>query len=354
MIVDYMADEDFDGEGNDGEGNPATKSLVKKLKKDLKLATMMIGIDEARYLVDSYYEVQKFRMAIGNQIRALGESEEPTVLIGFLYNNMVYLEDTIKQSLGEFSGKYAVGRWLKSIVGIGPVLSAGFLVTFDIRRQMCLAFEDEEGKGDMEWVESTGDIRKKVAGGKLFVHDQRVDARATAGAFWRFAGMEPSAVWEKGTKGPWNARAKVLCFKAGECFVKVQNNDDDVYGKLLIKRKEAEQARNEAGEYAEQAREKLEKCNTGKSTDAYKHYSEGRLPPAHIHARARRWVMGIFLSRLHNVMYQDYFHTDPPLPYIFSNKHKGGIHTKYIAPPFFNRDDGEPLSNLYEIRDGKK
>jgi hypothetical protein len=53
----------------------------------------------------------------------------------------------------------------------------------------------------------------------------------------------------------------------------------------------------------------------GKSTEAFKHYSAGRLPPGQIDARARRYAVKLFLSHLHEVWYKAHFGKAPPLPY---------------------------------------
>jgi hypothetical protein len=42
-----------------------------------------------------------------------------------------------------------------------------------------------------------------------------------------------------------------LCFLIGESFVKVSNNERDVYGKVYRARKEREVTRNAAGDYAD-------------------------------------------------------------------------------------------------------
>jgi hypothetical protein len=121
--------------------------------------------------------------------------------------------------------------------------------------------------------------------------------------------------WEKGKKRPFNARLKVLCFKIGESFVKVSGNDKDIYGKIYLQRKEIERQRNEAGQFADQAKVKLETFKIGKDTDAYKAYSSGKLPPAHIHARARRYAVKMFLSHFWEEWYMRYYGKEPPLPY---------------------------------------
>ena len=174
------------------------------------------------------------------------------------------------------------------MVGVGPVIAAGLLAHIDIHKAK------------------------------------------TAGALWKYAGLDPSAQWKKGQKRPWNAALKVLCWKLGESFVKVSGNKNDVYGKIYKQRKELEAQRNESGEFAEQAKAKLEKFNIGKTTDAYKAYSIGKLPPAHIHARATRFAVKLFLSHLQEVWWKHEFHTDPPAPYAMV--HQGHAHK--IEPPF--------------------
>jgi hypothetical protein len=39
------------------------------------------------------------------------------------------------------------------------------------------------------------------------------------------------------------------------------------------------------------------------------------LPPAHVHARARRWVVKLFLSHFHAEWFQKHYGKPAPLPY---------------------------------------
>ena len=57
----------------------------------------------------------------------------------------------------------------------------------------------------------------------------------------------------------------------------------------------------------------------GKDTDAYAAYSQGRLPPAHIHARAKRYAIKLFLAHLHHKMYMEHYGKEPPLPYAIAH-----------------------------------
>lgn len=254
---------------------------LSRLSKDIKQAASTLSHDEARYLVDAYYQMQGDRIRSDNQVRALSKSEEPHQTLDWLAVNAATLERNIKSALDVYSEAHQVGRWSKSIVGIGPVLAAGLLAHIDITKA------------------------------------------PTVGHVWRFAGLDPTVTWNKATKRPWNASLKTLCWKIGESFVKVSGRDEDVYGKLYLERKAKEQARNEAGELAEQASEKLERFKIGKGTDARTHYEAGRLPPAHLHARAKRWTVKLFLAHWHAVAYRAHFGEAAPKPYVLSQLQHG-------------------------------
>lgn len=246
---------------------------VSRLSRDIAAASTTLSADEARFLVDAYYTMQEDRIRASNQIRALSESGEPHRVLQWLFDQTETLEKQIKRSLGKYSESDPLGRWALSICGIGPVIAAGLLAHIDIEKA------------------------------------------ETAGAIYRFAGLDPTQTWEKGQKRPWNGQLKTLQWKIGQSFMKVQGRDNDVYGRLYKERKEYELARNEAGELKPQADAKLEKYRIGKTTDAYAWYSAGKLPPAHIDARARRWVVKLFLSHYHEVAYFVRYNRLPPNPY---------------------------------------
>lgn len=258
---------------------------IHKLRRDIKSAAVTLSDDEARFLVDYYYIVQEDRKRANNQERAM--ANEPHAVISWLAEQSRALENTIKGVLGVYAAGRPAGRWAQSITGIGPVISAGLLAHIDITEA------------------------------------------PTVGHIWRYAGLDPTQSWNKGEKRPWNASLKTLCWKIGESFVKVSNNDRDIYGHVYVERKEQEIAKNEAGEFAEQAAAKLAKFKIGKDTDAYKAYSIGKLPPAHIHARAKRYAVKLFLSHFHEAMYREACGKRPPLPYIIEH----GGHTHFIAMP---------------------
>lgn len=284
---------------------------IARLSKEQKALASTMGRDEARCLVDAYYQIQDYRKAAGNQRRAglkLGDTEKVDLpaypLIEWLGSHTASIELRLKNFLQAYAENDPVGQWSLSVCGIGPVISAGLLCHIDIEKAQ------------------------------------------TVGAIWKFAGLDPTSVWGKGQRRPWNAKLKTLCWHIGECFVKVQNNKDDFYGQLYVERKLYEQQRNEAGELADQAANILatknfkskpvkEDCEAAEEDfkRASEWYSQGMLPPAHIHARAKRWVVKLFLAHWHEVAFCERFGTMPPKPYVI--EHCGHIHK--IEVPNYKR-----------------
>ena len=265
---------------------------INPLTRDLRDASSTLTAGQARFMVDLYYQWQEDRKSAHAQIRAASEEPEPHDVVVWLADNTRKVEDNIKNALGVYANSQVAGRWAQSIVGIGPVISAGLLAHIDITKA------------------------------------------PTVGHIWSFAGQNPYMKWEKKTKRAFNAKLKVLVWKIGESFVKVSNNDNDVYGHIYKERKELEDERNEAGQFSDQAERILTEKNISKTTDAYKAYSQGKLPPAHIHARAKRYAAKLFLAHYHHVAYEAEYGTPPPKPYVIDHLK----HAHYIAPPNWPMD----------------
>jgi len=275
-------------------GRTEFEESITKLSRDLLVAARTLSHDEARFLVDLYYLQQEHRKRSNNQVRALMESGEPHTVLRWFAEQGETLEKRVASVLKSYADAHPTGEWLQEIDGIGPIIAAGLLAHIDITKS------------------------------------------PTVGHIWRFAGLDPTSKWEKGQKRPWNAALKTLCWKIGESFVKVSNKDTAFYGRLYKERKELEIQRNEAGAFAEQAKAAIEKKKIGKDTEAYKAYSVGRLPPAHIHARAKRYAVKRFLIDTHTVWYWIEFSTLPPKPFVF--EHAG--HAHYEMSSSFDRVPG--------------
>lgn len=291
--VERLADEldDADDVGIDPSEYHYPHPLTR-VSRDIKQAAATLSLQEVRYLVDLYYEAQGYRIAAANQVRALQRAEptpEPQSLLVWANSSFRIVEDEIKKGLDVFSRSEAsgLGLWLRSIMGIGPVIAAG-----------------------------------------LLAHVQPGE-KSTVGQIWRHAGLDPTVTWERGQKRPWNASLKVLCYKAGESFVKVQGRPADTYGRHYAARKEIELRRSETGAQAEQAAKYLATGRYKKGTSAHTAYTEGKLPASQIHARARRFAVKLFLSHYYEVGYFLAHGELPPVPYVISHLE----HTDLIPAP---------------------
>jgi hypothetical protein len=347
---------------------------IKRLSKDLRKAAATLTVNQVRYLVDLYYQIQDFRIQAASQVRQMDEVDEPANVVEWIYASQHTIEYNIKQALDIYtdSEPTGMGAWAKSITGIGPVISAGLLAHISMEPWKCKHRDTRPSKKGCT-------PEKPCAEGDC----GRIKT-ATVGQIWRFAGLDPTSKWEKKTARPWNAKLKVLCWKMGESFVKFQNHPKDIYGKLFAERIELETVNNYNGLYQEQAASILATKNFDKSTDAYIWYSgcftfervqqakaelepllleqakelsvttsaqqktkikakfESRrkailkkhrgepgsgvpmLPPAHIHARARRWVIKIFLYHWFAEAYKRKWNAEPPKPYVI--EHLGHAH----------------------------
>lgn len=318
--------------------------LLEKMKKDIKDGASTLGKDEARFLVDLYYQVQDFRIITKNQIRAINQSDvdEPHETIAFFSKQFETIENDIKKVLDVYTSNSPVGTWAKSIIGIGPVISAGLIANLDVKDKPTAGhFWSYCGLNDYNrpWIgrEKTKKIIDDILGDKKSKDITYEDfCKCCVATKWKpenlieATGKDNKKIFIKDNeyvfkkediinqcaKRPYNAKMKTLCWKIGQSFVKVSNNPNDIYGKIYQARKAYEMAKNENKDYKEQALEKANKV--GKTTEAYKWYSQGMLPPAHIQARCERYAVRIFLSHLQKVMYMAEYGVEPPKPFAIS------------------------------------
>ena len=241
--------------------------------------------EHAAFLVKYYYKVQDYRIAAGHM---LSRAVEPNEFICTVLEASEAIEEQVRFQLGGFALTDPVGLWLNDIFGIGPVLSSGILAHVSIDR--CPA----------------------------------------PSSLWRYAGYDPTTKKEKGKKLPWNDDLKVVCWKIGQSFMKFSTNPKCFYGRLYRERKEWEVERNNSGANAEYAAMTLRQSNFEKDNITRKALQSGRLSDAHVDARARRWVVKIFLSHVWEVMWMNAHPGERvPRPYIF--EHMGHVHK--IEPP---------------------
>lgn len=287
--------------------------IVTRLDKDLRKASGNLTTQEARYIVDTYYQLQASRIKANQQLTAL-EEDRATNCLSFVASQMTVVEKNAQIQLDVWTQNHPVGKWLRSIHGIGPVLAAGLLAHIDITKA------------------------------------------STVGDIWAFAGLDPSRKWIKGQKRPWNSDLKRLCFLIGDSFMKHRSNEKCFYGHLYEERKKREWRYNLEGRYADQARISLETKKYREDSGAKAWYKGAycsvqfssppkgvladennpgvlMLPPGRIELRARRWAVKLFLSHLHEIWYKYEYGVAPPNPFAFSILKHSEAH--YISPPVF-------------------
>lgn len=348
-----MSDDRRQGADDVHDEHGADELLLGRLTKEMKAEAAAMGRVEARYLVDSYYQVQEYRKAAANQVRAGQQAvdEPPMAVIGWLAGHVAGLESRIAALLKAWAQGQPVGAWAMSITGVGPIISAGLLAHIDIRKAPTAGHIWRFAGYDpsVEWLGKDGgaELVHRVLGrktGALEPGDLDLVAVATnrraenIAALLQLPGKDGKAppqtvaqLCAVMARKPWNGDLKTLCWKIGDCFVKVSGHEDDVYGHAYQERKAWEAQRNIDGMYRDQAARKLERCKIGKDTDAYAAYSQGMLPPAHLNERAKRWAVKLFLSHWHHVAYEVEHGQPPDRPFILSREEGG--HTHYLRPP---------------------
>jgi hypothetical protein len=271
--------------------------VVRRLSREEVLDAATFNREQALALVGLYYGIQKLRIGASNkesahrrQVDALADP----ALIRTQKEQLHVVEKQTGRALQEFARAQPLGRWALSLLGVGPIITAGLLAHIDISRA------------------------------------------PTAGAVWRFAGLDPTCKWEPGVKRPYNAALKTLCWKLGESFKKIPLDTDfsqpaALYARLYRERKEIEIQRNELGEHAEAARERLAEATRKRfriSPEQREIWAAGKRQAVGLDRMAMRYAVKIFLSHFHQVGREI---LGLPLVKPWAVEHGG--HTHIIAPP---------------------
>lgn len=316
-----------------------------KLSKPLKQAATQLDARQVKYLVSLYYRRQEDRIRAAHHARIDGATN-PVVL--FTQDHAHKLEQSLKLAMQYYADSHPAGRWMLGLYGIGPVIAAGMLAHIDVTKTksagsvhryagLDATVKHDGRKAALDFLtkheedyDDIHDLLKFCAEqkGRTFdtlLHDATHDGRG---------GERPLNVQNIGkalARLPWNAKLKTLAWKAGQSFKMFSKQPECYYGSLYVKRKALEVSRNLNGDFADQAHAILAKRNFRSDTVARKAYEQGRLPDAHIDARACRATVKLFLCHLWEVMYECHYHAKPPMPYVF--KFMGHDEEHYIPPP---------------------
>jgi hypothetical protein len=232
----------------------ALRREIREAFKSELIEDLQLKNNQVSEAVELYYESQSLRIRFENKERSEGAGE----LTDWFNYWLQVGESTIYKKLEQWvksDSSPAESKWAYSLDGIGPVLAAGLAAHVDPARSRHVS------------------------------------------SLWKYAGQAPGADKPvRGVKLPYNARLKTLCYKIGESFVKVSGKEGAVYGQLYRQFKAEELRRNESGSYQKAAAEQLKLKKWRDDTVTRKRLEEGKLSDGHLHARARRRTVKIFLQ----------------------------------------------------------
>lgn len=144
-------------------------------------------MDEIKILIDQYYQFQKHRIALGNEVFAQEKNGKPNLFLTEVQSDMLAIEKKIDKHIARAVKSHPMYPWFKEVKGIGPVFAAGLIATIDIAQA--------------DHVSS----------------------------IWKYAGLAPGQGRKKGVKLDYNPFLKTLCWKISNGFIKTKGKYRDIY-----------------------------------------------------------------------------------------------------------------------------
>lgn len=252
---------------------------------------------EIRLLTDSFYEVQKTRIQIGNRIAMLKRDYEIDEAMGADLHEMVSgrLIDTEKEI------EKRVRKYVKPI----PVYQL--------------------------WIGPHVKGVSELLAGSLIAGIGDIGRFDTVSKLWKFCGMGINAdgsiqKFRKGEKANWNPFLKKTCWKIGESFVKIA--DRGYYGQMLHTYKSREIGKCEKNEIMVMPQADIDKLP--------KEQRANYMSAGHVHNRAKRKAVKLFLSHLWQVWREcEGLPTNQPYVTMTDPEHH------YYEPPFWGKQDSK-------------
>ena len=304
------------------------------------------ALNDIRYIVDLYYQVQDFRKSCANQKRATEASIEnaQTRMSVWVMKQFENLEKALFVYLTQWTDRDPVSIWAKSITGVGAVIAAGLAAHIDIRRATNpskihrFAGLDPTSK----WIGRTkasalvGELKDKHKEPEDALVEASQLANVNLDSVTRFAKLyakdEKTITWVSLTKAlarcPWNARLKVLCWKLGDSFCKCSGKPHSFYGMIYKNEKMRRVGIDSEGGYKQLAEDTM-KVKVFSDAAVKKLYKSGHLPAGRLELQARRKAVKLFLNHWWEVAYESHYHKTPPDPWIIAHGgHTDVIHAK--------------------------
>lgn len=341
---------------------------VARMTRDMRAAAANLSTEEARFLVDAYYTMQDRRIAAANQSRALDKSSEPHEILDWLRTQSTIIEDQVKAVLAKYVEGHIVGPWALGQMGIGPVIAAGIIARVDIKlapttghiwrfagldptqewrkgerrpwnadlRRICWLLGESFVKLSPRFLAGeeacyyTGVFLKRKAREIVRNHsgdlsEQAISARTkkrfgedTGAIKWLMGDLDKVGTTKQTKLSPW-VRVETI---VGGVRYAIDTDKKDNSDRILLLQNHMRMLG-------------VETPDEGMVLDI-RPFHELKpaelipmLPPAHIHSRAKRYAVKLFLAHLHEIWFRLEFGKAPPNPYPIA--HMG--HSHKIDPP---------------------
>lgn len=335
--------ENTDGDIMINDTIPGSLTLINAAIKKLGIKEQYSGTLAQNYevslLIRNYYRMQLQRIRLGNQRDKLKEAGKEFQLIEEMFNFFEAIEKRIVFSMDCWNAHpdNTIAHWLRSIHGIGPILTAGWVSMIDIEKahtsgsiMRYIGMDD-----NLIWLTDDKLIGENLDACMKDLNVSKIDYGVMALACNILSRKnETMEKWMRDIKGyktldnikkkdaisffklcPYNKDAKQLAWKTWQSFFNQRNSPNDVYGKIIDQRIAYEIVKNNRGDYADQAKIVLDRL-VDKESDTYKIYASGKLPISHIINRAGRFCVKIFVSHFQAIYYWVHYGKIPPRPYV--------------------------------------
>ena len=326
------------------------------ISKEVKKSVAELSDNQIRIIIDSYYQTQAARIALENQVRAViqgyDENNKANILaVQWLLQDYKNRENQIKKMIEEYVKSVPVCSWAVAIKGIGPIFAANLYnyINMDICKH-ANQFLNYAGLNDnnIPWLgkekaeaivneayEECGLKKTDKLNDEILIKVAEKSGRKFETVLKGFeshrektsTGGDRVVLIKYLSKPPYNKELKTICYLIGEAFCKVSNRGS-LYGRIYRERKAWETMMNENLAYKEQAERMLREKKYDTNTPTYKLMAEGKLSPAHINQRAKRYATKIFLTHFFEACWIDKYGTKPPVIYPIAFQD----HVDYIEP----------------------
>lgn len=143
--------------------------------------------NEVTILINQYYQIQKHRIALGNEVFAQEKNDKPNEFLSEIAGDMLLIETKIDKRIKKEVKAHPMYAWLKNVKGVGHIFAAGLVTYIDITKAQ------------------------------------------HASSVWKYAGLAPEQKRKAGQKLDYNPDLKTLCWKISNSFVKTKGKYREIY-----------------------------------------------------------------------------------------------------------------------------